>query len=165
MPLNLPDGTACFVDANILYYHFVETAPLSEPSTLFLERAAAAKITAFTSIHVLAEALHKIMLAEAAAKFGLNRSGLVNWLQNHRTRIKELSEFRQAGSEMRRMRLSFVPMDDTIIESAAQLAKELGLLTNDALVISLVKRRGLSDLVTNDDDFDGIPGLTVWKPR
>jgi hypothetical protein len=36
MPLDLPDGYRCFVDANILDYHFVDTPPLSDPCTTFL---------------------------------------------------------------------------------------------------------------------------------
>jgi len=30
MPLDVPDGERCFLDANILYYCFVETPPLSD---------------------------------------------------------------------------------------------------------------------------------------
>jgi predicted nucleic acid-binding protein len=94
-----PTWDTCFVDANILFYHFVETPPLSESCTSFLERAAKGEIVACTSMHILSEAVHKVMLAEAAAKFRLNRAGLVNWLQNHRGRIAELTEFRQAAAE------------------------------------------------------------------
>jgi hypothetical protein len=30
MPLTIPDGTTCFIDANIFYYHFVEMDQLSD---------------------------------------------------------------------------------------------------------------------------------------
>lgn len=69
MPLDLPDGTACFIDANIFYYHCVETPPFSQDSTALLERVATGTITGYSATHVLAEAIHKIMLAEAAATF------------------------------------------------------------------------------------------------
>lgn len=39
------------------------------------------------------------------------------------------------------------------------------LLTNDAMIVALMQRHELTHLVTNDDDFDHVPGLTVWKPR
>lgn len=74
----MPDSTVCFIDANIFYYHFVETPPFSQPSTACLERVASGAITGYSSVHVLAEAIHKIMLAEAAATFGLNCAGLGN---------------------------------------------------------------------------------------
>jgi hypothetical protein len=31
MPLDIPAGARCFLDANIFYYHFVDTLPLSDP--------------------------------------------------------------------------------------------------------------------------------------
>jgi len=165
MPLNMPDGAACFIDANILYYHFVETPPLSQACTLFLERVAAGAIAGYSSVHVLAEAAHKIMLAEAAASFNLNRAGLVNWLQHHRDHITRLHQFQQAVDEFLDMNLSMLIADPTILREAARLPRERGLLTNDATVLALIRRQGLSHLASNDDDFDDIPGLTVWKPR
>jgi predicted nucleic acid-binding protein len=81
MPLDLPDGGKCFVDANIFYYHLVDTPPLSDPCTTFLERAANGTIEVYTSLPILADAVHKVLLTEAAMKFGQNRAGLVNWLQ------------------------------------------------------------------------------------
>jgi len=165
MPSEPPAWDRCFVDANILYYHFVETPPLSEPCTSFLERAAKGEMVACASVHVLSEAVHKIMLAEVAAKFGLNRAGLVNWLQNHRGRIAELTEFRQAAAELVSMNLALLPTDAALLEEAAELSVQLRLLTNDATVVALMKRHELHNLATNDDDFDDVPSLTIWKPR
>jgi predicted nucleic acid-binding protein len=45
------------------------------------------------------------------------------------------------------------------------LSRQHGLLTNDAVILALMRRHGLTNLVTNDDDLDAIPGLTIWKPR
>jgi predicted nucleic acid-binding protein len=165
MPLEPPAWDKCFVDANILYYYFVETPPLSEPCTNFLERVAKGEIVACASIHILSEAVHKVVLAEAAANFGLNRAGLVNWLQNHRDRIAELTEFRQAAAELMRMNLRLLPTEAALLEEAAELSAQLRLLTNDATIVALMKRDELHNLATNDDDFDNIANLTVWKPR
>ena len=46
-----------------------------------------------------------------------------------------------------------------------QISARHHLLTGDAIVVALMQRHSLTHLVTNDDDFDAIPGLTVWKPR
>jgi len=51
------------------------------------------------------------------------------------------------------------------LREAADISVRMGLLTNDAIVIALMRRQGLSHLVTNDDDFDAVPGITVWKPK
>ena len=165
MPLHLPDGTSCFLDANIFYYHFVETPPFSQPCSDLLERIADGAIQAFTSVHLLAEAMHTIMLAEAAARFALTRASLVNWLQAHRHRITELDEFRQALKEMSVLPAACFSPDLPALSLAADIAKEVSLLTNDALSIALMRQHGLTHLVTNDDDFDAVTNITVWKPR
>jgi predicted nucleic acid-binding protein len=165
MPLDLPENSACFVDANILYYHFVSTPLLSDPCTTFLEWAATGNVKVCTSLHILSETVHKVMLAEVEGRFGRNRAGLVNWLQHNRHRISELSRFQQAAADLARMGLCVLPTETTDLVEASILSAQLGLLTNDALIVALMRRHALSNLVTNDDDFDDIPGLSVWKPR
>lgn len=165
MALDLPVGSRCFVDANILYYHFVETPPVSDPCSGFLQRTVAGDITACVSAAVLAEAIHKIMLAEAAARFGLQRPNLVNWLGNHRDRIRELTEFRAAAEQLATWPLVLLPTDSTVLAQAAATSQQHALLTNDALIVALMRIHGLTHLVTNDNDFNSIPGLTVWKPH
>jgi predicted nucleic acid-binding protein len=165
MASDLLDGDQCFLDANIFYYHFVETPAFSGACTRLLERVATGDVLGYTSTHILSEAIHKVMIAEAADRFGLNRSGLVNWLQNNPARIGELSDFQRVAHELGRMRLLLLHVDANLFGESAGLSKHLGLLTNDAMVVALMRRQGLSILATNDDDFSGIPGLTIWSPR
>lgn len=150
---------------NIFYYHYVEAPPFSEPCTTFLERAAAGDIEIYTSLHVLAEAIHKVMIAEAEQTFGRSRAGLVNWLRHDQGRIAELDAFRQAAADLAATGLRLLPADLTDLIEASRLSARLGLLTNDAMVLALMGRHSLTNLVTNDDDFDGHPGLSIWKPR
>jgi predicted nucleic acid-binding protein len=55
--------------------------------------------------------------------------------------------------------------DGPALAQATGVAQQVGLLTNDALIVTLMRRRGLTHLVTNDDDFDAVRNLTLWKPR
>jgi predicted nucleic acid-binding protein len=103
------------------------------------------RVLVYSAIHILSEAVHKVMLAEAAATFGLSRAGLVNWLQGHRDRITELSEFRRAAGELAGLGLSLLPTDAALLVEAASLSSQLGLLTNDATVVALMRRHGLSE--------------------
>lgn len=165
MPLDLPDGVSCFVDANIFYYHFVEASPFSDACTDLLERAASRALVAYTSFHLLAEAMHKVMLAEAAAAFTLSRPSLVNWLQANRQRIGELREFRRVAEELGDLPVTCLPLPPTLLARAAEIAGRYSLLTNDAISLALMRDHGLTHLVTNDDDFDHVDDLHVWKPR
>jgi predicted nucleic acid-binding protein len=148
-----------------LYDHFVETPLVSEPCTAFLERAASGDLEVFTSLHVLAEAIHKVMVAEAEQAFGRTRAGLVGWLQRNSHRIAELSHFQRAATHLAAMRLHVLPADASDLVQASVLSAQCGLLTNDALVVAIMRRHSLANLVTNDDDFDDVTGLTIWKPR
>lgn len=63
------------------------------------------------------------------------------------------------------MEFRSLPAEITDLVEANHLSAQLGLLTNDALILALMRCYSLTDLVTNDDDFDGIPSLNIWKPR
>jgi predicted nucleic acid-binding protein len=70
MLAEMPSGCRAFIDSNIFIYHFLD---LSETCTEFLERIKAHEIRGFTSEIVMAEVLHKLMVAEIAPKHEMNR--------------------------------------------------------------------------------------------
>ena len=69
----IPGGTKIFVDSNILIYHFLG---VSEACTDFLERVRIGDVEGYTSTIVLAEVLHRLMIAEAVEKYGLKKRNL-----------------------------------------------------------------------------------------
>ena len=92
---DLPDGTLCFVDANIICYHIVQTPLLSDECTYFIHRIEQGIIKASTSAAVVAEAIRKVMLAEAVQQHHLDHRGLAHRLQRHWELIADLSEHRK----------------------------------------------------------------------
>ncbi len=42
--------------------------------------------------------------------------------------------------------------------------KEYKLMTRDALHVSVKKSNGITHITTGDEDFKGVPGVTVWTP-
>ena len=52
----------------------------------------------------------------------------------------------------------------TLLATAAALCQQLGLLTNDALVVAVMQAHGLTKLASLDADFDRVPGLTRYAP-
>ncbi len=162
---DLPDGTHCFVDANIICYHIVQVPPFSDTCTQFLKRIEGRAILASTSSVVVAEAIHKVMLAEAVQRYGLNPQGLAHRLQRHRDLITGLSEHRKVPTLVRALAIHVEPVTLDLLERAGEVSTRDRLLTNDALTVALMEKLGLSHLATNDDNFDSLPGLSVWKPR
>lgn len=76
---DIPDGTHCFVDANIFCYYLIDTPPLTRQCARFIKRIERHELTASSSSIVIAETTHKVMLAEAIQQHGLNHKGsLIN---------------------------------------------------------------------------------------
>ena len=165
MPLNLPDGTACFVDSNILYYALVPTPVVSEPCLALLDRVIAGRIPASVSVPVLSDTIHKVMTSEVAQLTGRDRAGIVGYLRKHPEVIARLVEYPQAMDRLSVLPMSVLPVDEQLLHHAARLAVQYGLFTNDSLIVALMQRHQHTHLVTNDDDFDRVPDLTIWKPR
>lgn len=165
MPLDIPDGVTAFLDANIFHYAVVPTPPFSEHVYAYMDRLNAGSVTGVATIQVLADAQHKTMLSLLAVQYGLSRSKLVGWAKRHPTEIAGLKGLADAVQLLLSAAVEILPLDRTLLGEASRLSIEYRLLTNDSLIVAAMQRYGIVHLVTNDDDFDRVPGITVWKPR
>jgi predicted nucleic acid-binding protein len=59
---------------------------------------------------------------------------------------------------------SSVTIAPALIASAAAVSQQTGLLSNDALIVAVMRANGLTALASNDADFDRVPGLTRYAP-
>jgi predicted nucleic acid-binding protein len=143
----------------------VETPPLSEECSNFFERIERQEVIASTSSVAVAEAIHKVMLAGAVAQHGLDRAGLAHRLQRHRQLISTLQGQTKVTALVRALAIHVEPVTLATLESAAAISTKFQLLTNDALTIAVMEQLRLTDLATNDENFDTVAGVTVWKPR
>jgi predicted nucleic acid-binding protein len=162
---DIPNGTHCFVDANIFFYHLVNTPPLSDDCSDFLQRIERREVIGSTSTVSVAEATHKVMLADAVGTHGLDRKGLIWRLKREPQLLAALSEHQAVVTTVRALGIQIEVVTSDLLETGAGLSAQFCLLTNDALTIATMRKLGLTDLATNDDDFDQIAGITVWKPR
>jgi uncharacterized protein len=164
MPLDLPAGSLSFVDTNVFVYHFIENPPFSQECRGYLARIISGEIFAVSAAMVVADAIHKVMAEEARLRRGID-GGTVRFLQHHPAEITSLNAFVAAAQQLEQLPIRILPIDVTLIRRATELAKLHGMLTNDAIIVALIERHGITHLATNDDDFDRVPGITVWKPR
>jgi predicted nucleic acid-binding protein len=162
---NIPDGTHCFVDANVIAYFIVGLAPFAPQCETFFKRVEASVISASTSAAMVSEATHKVMLAEAIEQHGLSHQGLAHRLQRKRDLITTLSKHQKVSAFLRALGIHVEPVTLDLIERAAALSIQHRLLTNDSITVASMEKLGLTHLATNDDNFDTLPGFTIWKPR
>jgi predicted nucleic acid-binding protein len=161
---DLPVGAAAFLDANTLIYHFEPHPLLGSACTELLERIERHELSGFSSTHVLAEVAHRLMALEACAVFGWPYSGIAQRLRKHPGEVQKLSLFRHAIEQIPRYDVQVLSPVGTSIAAAASISQQTGLLTNDALLVAMMRENGLSNLASNDSDFDRIPGLMRYAP-
>lgn len=165
MPLDIPVGERCFLDTNILYYCFVETPPLSELCRQLLQRVQYGDILAHSDVRSLNDCVHKTMLAEVSKRYGRPRERLIGWLKQHPEALADLPKTVEVCGRLIQLRIDIVPCDTSMLPQTIALAQKHQLLMGDATIVAQMNRLGITHLATNNDDFDRVPGITVWKPR
>jgi predicted nucleic acid-binding protein len=48
--------------------------------------------------------------------------------------------------------------------TAAVLSQQIGLLSNDALMVAVMQANGLTNVASHDPDLDRVPGLKRYTP-
>ncbi len=160
-----PVSERCFLDANIFYYDVIAHGAISDYCNALFREVAAGQRRAATTVGALAGAVHKVMFTEPATFFGRPRAGMLSWFKTHPEGVQELSIFRAAAERYAALPLEILDVDEEFVQMAADVSAAIGLLTNDAIIAVAMEVHEVRHLVTNDDDFDRLPGITVWKPR
>ena len=78
--------------------------------------------------------------------------------------VPMLWRYRQAIQQIPLFGLHILSIDPSWLDSAASVSQQTGLLSNDAMIVAMMEREGLTNLASNDGDFDRVPGLTRFSP-
>jgi predicted nucleic acid-binding protein len=157
-------GQSVFVDANTLVYHFEPHAVYGPACTALVKRIELQEIAGFTSTHVLGEVAHRLMTFEAMRRFAWPAAGIAQRLRRHPGEVQQLMDFRQAVELVPRLGIQVLTVAPLLVATAAIISQQTGLLTNDALIVAVMQANGLTNLASNDADFDRVPGLTRYAP-
>jgi predicted nucleic acid-binding protein len=160
----IPDGVVCYLDATIFYYHLVDVPPLSDDCSDLLTRMAQGRVQGVTSSVAIAEATHKVMLAEVVQRHSVDHRGLIARLKRHPELLDGLTQHQRVAATVRSLRLPVEAITLELLARGAALSAHQRLLTNDALTLAVMEKLGVTTLASNDDDFDAVEGLTVYKP-
>src|SRR3989338_6609515 len=150
-----------FIDANIFIYHFLG---MKDDCTQLLVQVENRKIAAFTSVIVLAEVWHRLMIAEAIENYGLTPHKAVSYLKNHPKIVKQLSRCHESMASIPQMRVKIWSLTQKAFILAQSISHEYGLLTNDALNAALMRLHRVKDVATNYGDFLRVKDVKVWRP-
>jgi predicted nucleic acid-binding protein len=157
-------GATVFVDANTLVYHFTHHPRYGPPCTALLDRIERQEISGCTATPVLSEASHRMMTLEAITLFGWPQANVGNRLRTNPAEVGKLATFRKAIDRVLQSNLRVLTVAPSLLGTGAALCQQLGLLTNDGLIVAVMQANGLTNIASNDADFDRVPGLTRYAP-
>jgi predicted nucleic acid-binding protein len=161
---NLATGDAVFVDANILTYHFEPHARWGAACTQFLQRIENQQLAGYTSTQVIGEVSHRLMTMEAHRLLNWPIAGIGNRLRTNPTAVRSLGLFRTAVENLLQGRLQLLTVTPAHLATGVALSQQIGLLTNDGLIVAVMQANGLTRLASGDSDFDRVPGITRYAP-
>jgi predicted nucleic acid-binding protein len=156
-------GEAIFLDANTLVYHFGPHPVFGPACNQLLHRIENSEVAGFTSTPVLSELAHRLMTFEAAALFGWP-SKVVDRLKQNPSAVGQLTRFRQALAKVPQLNVKILTIPESLVETAAGISQQTGLLSNDALIVAVMQANGLTRLASHDAVFDRVSGLTRYAP-
>jgi predicted nucleic acid-binding protein len=160
---DLVRGDSVFLDANTFVYHFEPHAVFGPHCTNLFRRIELQELSGSTSTPVLSEVAHRLMTMEASVLFTWP-SKIVQRLKQNPASVQQLSKFRSALQKVPLLGIHVFTIPPALLDPAAAISQQAGLLSNDALIVAVMQANGLTNLASNDADFDRVPGLTRYAP-
>lgn len=157
---NLAAGTHLFLDANIFVYAFLGS---SSQCRDLLSRCATERVIGITTLDVVNEVTHRMMLAEALGS-GVIKRDSARELRGKWQEITKLTEYWTQTAGIFGLNILILASDEARLHRAQTMRARHGLLTNDSLIVAAMDEYGIDSLASRDDDFDHVSGLTVYKP-
>ena len=157
---NLPAGTRLFLDANIFVYAFLGH---SNECQGLLGRCATEQVLGITTLDLVNEVTHRMMLAEGVGK-GVIKRERVRDLRGKWREVAKLTEYWTQTSAIFGLNILVLTTDEARLHVAQTIRVRHGLLTNDSLIVAAMEEFGIDSLATRDNDFDHISELIVYKP-
>ena len=153
-------GSEIFVDSNIFIYHFTG---VSDECSDFLSRCEREELIGITSVNVILEVLHRLMMVEAVSKNIVKPPNIVKKLNKSPQKIKRLNEYFVNTEKIQDMGIEIKPLIfETIIKSYV-IRLSSGLMVNDSVIIASMKKEGVKLLATNDKVLKNLDEIDVYS--
>ncbi|MCZ7403081.1 MAG: PIN domain-containing protein [Candidatus Methanoperedens sp.] len=162
---SIPSGTSVFIDANIFLFEIFEDANFGDSSYDFIKKIESSEIKGYTSTLVLDEVLFKMILMEASNKFNVSMKDVVRILKQEPEKLTALEKSWENIREIQNMdNLTIFGVSPAIFKEAVEIALTCKLLPHDATHAAVAKEMNIRNIATNDDDFERMDFIKVWKP-
>ena len=157
----VPSGTRIFIDSTIFIYHASGKSPQCRA---LLERCEAGDVAGVTSVVVLAEVAHRLMMIEAVAAGLVSGKDVMKKLRARPEIVRQLHVYQEHVERIPLMGVDVIPLDVGTFLSSADIRGQYGLLVNDSLVVAAARAAGIERLASADTDFGRVKNLKVYAP-
>ena len=157
----LPSGEKIFIDSNILTYHLLKDPLHGKICKEFLRRLENREFDGFISPIIVSETLFNFIKADIVVDYRVKPKEVVPFLKANPEAITKI-DFRSALDLF--SLFSILPLSESEVEGSYKAIRDYALLTNDAFHVATMKQRGITNIATNDPDFERVNWITVWKP-
>jgi len=162
---SLEPNSEVFVDANIFLYSIFDHPTLKPSCESFLTKIESNEYNAVTSPLVLNEVVYKLMLAEVANIHNLDSDRkALRLIRRNPDVITDLSQTWGDYSDIKEYPITIKKIDEKAMDLAVEFCEEYKLLTSDATHIAIMKQNNITNLASNDSDFERVGWINLHKP-
>jgi predicted nucleic acid-binding protein len=104
------------------------------------------------------------MVAEAVEQKLVTSKNALKKLRERPAIVQQLRKHAESIHTIRAIHIESVALTTAAVEASAAVRRQYGLLTNDSILVAVMKELGLTRLATLDKDFDRVKELRVYKP-
>lgn len=153
-----------FIDTNIFLYDLTDHPEFGYSTKNFLKNIELGIVEGKTSVIVLNELLHKLVIGEIAEKYKLKLSQVPAFIKQDSTILSNLKSYELVNKIELIPNLEIFSATKEIFSLAKSYMIKCNLMTNDAIIAATCDVNGISNIATNDGDFDRVDFLVRWSP-
>jgi predicted nucleic acid-binding protein len=159
---DIPSGSLCIVDTNVLLYAEQGT---SRQSQRLLRRIEKREVLGVMPQPVWQELMHKLMLAEAIMMGHLSGGNPARQLASKPKVIKRLTLYKDKIKALFTLGMGFEPCTRSdLTDKAFTIQEQHGLLTNHSIIMAIALRLEADVLVSADKQFQAIKEVQIYAP-
>jgi predicted nucleic acid-binding protein len=149
----------------MLIFLFIISLEYPGNAVIFLTRCEKNDIFGISSVNVILEVLHRLMMmVEAVRKKIIRAPDIAKKLKKDPEEIKQLSEYFVYTQKIMDMGIIIKSISFETILLSQSFRIGYGLMVNDSLIAACMQEEGIEILATNDMAFMKIVGLSIYRP-
>jgi predicted nucleic acid-binding protein len=158
----IPDGSVCVLDTNILIYAEQRASLQAER---LIRRIEQEEVTGVLPQPVWQETMHRLMATEAIMLGHIRGPNPARQLAQKPDVVKKLTIYRDKIAALATLGLKFEPCRETdLLRKAVEIQERYGLLTNDSLIAAIALRIEAGVFVSADARFQAVKELRTYAP-